>query len=146
MKKNFSDSEAKHIASIASEAPPEIASALIQINSFGGVINSKRSDFNAYPHRNSILSLQWQCYWEDVADDRVNIDWINNSYNSVYGEHGPLESDKYEGCYINYCDSHLPEQSWPHLYYLENYPRLQAAKSNWDPSNFFRFKQSIRPL
>ena len=146
MKKNFSDSDAKNIARIASEAPPTITSGLIQINSFGGVINSKKSDFNAYSHRNSCLSLQWQCYWDNIADDQANINWINSSYNSIYGENGPIDSEKYEGCYVNYCDSHLPDQSWPQLYYLNNYPRLQAAKSNWDPLNFFRFKQSIRPL
>ncbi|WP_399341718.1 BBE domain-containing protein [Umezawaea sp. Da 62-37] len=34
---------------------------------------------------------------------------------------------------------------WSTLYFKGNYPRLQRAKREWDPTNFFRHRMSIEP-
>ncbi|HSY51437.1 MAG TPA: BBE domain-containing protein [Thermoanaerobaculia bacterium] len=47
-----------------------------------------------------------------------------------------------DGCYVNYPDMDLKD--WEHLYYLENYPRLQNVKAEWDPHNIFHHGQSVR--
>jgi hypothetical protein len=43
--------------------------------------------------------------------------------------------------YINYCDSEL--QDWPTAYWGPNLARLKGVKRSVDPTNIFRFSQSI---
>ena len=47
------------------------------------------------------------------------------------------------GAYINF----LMDEGQDRIQatYLDNYPKLVAAKNRWDPSNLFRMNQNIRP-
>ncbi|KAG8999831.1 hypothetical protein FRB94_005889 [Tulasnella sp. JGI-2019a] len=49
-----------------------------------------------------------------------------------------------KAAYLNYIDSTV--EHWQESYYGDNYARLRKIKTDWDPKNFFRFKQSIEPL
>nr|WP_249817275.1 BBE domain-containing protein [Bradyrhizobium sp. 179] len=46
--------------------------------------------------------------------------------------------------YINYCDSEL--RDWPTAYWGPNLTRLEGVKRAVDPTNIFRFPQSIPPV
>ncbi|MGI8405403.1 MAG: BBE domain-containing protein, partial [Thermomicrobiales bacterium] len=63
---------------------------------------------------------------------------------AMYGERGPVPDKVVDGCYVNYPDADL--EDWQHLYYKDNYARLQIAKHRWDPRNIFNHRQSIEPL
>ncbi len=54
----------------------------------------------------------------------------------------PFSIDK-RAAYINYIDEDL--EDWEYAYYGENYARLQSVKLDWDPTNLFHFKQSVKP-
>lgn len=41
------------------------------------------------------------------------------------------------------CRSNADLVDWQHLYYKENYLRLQRVKKEWDPHNIFHHGQSI---
>jgi FAD/FMN-containing dehydrogenase len=120
------------------------AQALVQIDSYGCQVNAVDPAATAIPQRSSVMKLQYQTYWTDPADDDANLEWIRGFYTAMYGEKGPVPDDALDGCYVNYPDVDL--EDWQYLYYKDNYPRLQAVKSRWDPLNIFNHSQSIEPL
>lgn len=134
----------EHIAAMwkhLSHAEHPNPQALVQIDSYGCQINAVDSAATAVAQRSSIMKLQFQTYWTSEADDQVNLDWIRAIYTDMYGEQGPLPDDVLDGCYVNYPDVDM--EQWPLLYYKDNYARLQAVKSRWDPLNVFNHQQSI---
>lgn len=144
MKRGFPESQFDTIwkwLTLQNDQYPANSQALVQVDSYGGQINAAAPDATAVPQRSSILKLQYQTYWTEPEQDQVNLDWINDFYQEMYGPRGPLPDDTFDGCYVNYCDDDLVD--WQYLYYKENYPRLQRAKAAWDPLNVFHHKQSI---
>lgn len=119
--------------------------AEVQIDSYGGQVNAVAADATAVAQRSSIMKLQYHTSWAQPQDDAANLAWINGFYGSVYAATGgvPAPDDVTDGCYVNYPDTDLPAASWPTLYYKDNYPALQAVKSQWDPLNVFNHAQSI---
>lgn len=116
--------------------------ALLQVDSYGAAINRVPSSATAIPQRSSILKLQYQTYWTEKKQDKVNLQWIRDFYVAMYGEEGPMPDRVMDGCYVNYPDSDLV--NWEYLYYKNGYPRLQRAKREWDPHNVFNHAQSVK--
>jgi FAD/FMN-containing dehydrogenase len=118
--------------------------ALLQVDTYGCRINAVAPDATAVAQRSSIMKLQYQTYWTDPAEDDVHLSWIRRFYQSVYADTGgePVPNGITDGCYVNYPDVDL--QNWPALYFKDNYPRLQAVKARWDPTDQFRHAQSVR--
>jgi hypothetical protein len=106
-------------------------SAQIQIDSYGGKINTVQPGTTAVPQRDSIMKLQFQIYWDHEENDDINLWWITNLEQEMY-QYCPPEGWKPEfnakdhyndnlkskyggvpyknpeqgtgGCYINYPD------------------------------------------
>jgi FAD binding domain/Berberine and berberine like len=128
---------------------------VLEIDGFGGAANTPaRAGDTSIVQRSSIMKLQWQCYWEDEAEDADRLKFMDDFYTRMYtGPHVPPEfqgtpfGDRYEGCYINYPDADMLRYSyWPELYYGRTglYPFLQAVKRRYDPNNIFHSSMSIR--
>ena len=115
--------------------------ALLQVDSYGCEINRVAPGATAVPQRSSIMKLQYQTYWIGKQDDDANLKWMSEFYVAMYGEEGPRPDGVVDGCYVNYPDCDL--EDWQYLYYLDNYPRLQKVKAQWDPHNIFNHAQSI---
>jgi FAD/FMN-containing dehydrogenase len=47
--------------------------------------------------------------------------------------------------YINYADPGLSKSEAHHEYWLENYDRLSAIKTKYDPNEVFMNPQSVNP-
>ncbi|HVZ38222.1 MAG TPA: FAD-binding protein [Candidatus Kapabacteria bacterium] len=116
--------------------------ALLQVDSYGAKINTVKPEATAVPQRSSILKLQYQTYWTRRRDDAVNLKWIREFYEAMYGPEGPMPDRVMDGCYVNYPDTDLI--NWEYLYYKRGYARLQRVKKEWDPLNIFNHAQSIR--
>ena len=145
MKKTFPESQIKTLYNwLSGKNVPTYnnSNSLVQIDTYGGMINKKSSIDTAVSARDSIMKLQYQVYWTSKEDDDKNLKWIRELYIDMYGINGPVPDDIMDGCYVNYPDNDLI--NYEHLYYKDNYSKLQKIKKIWDPNNFFNHQQSIR--
>ena len=63
--------------------------AFILINALGGAIRSRPSDFNAFNHRDALISAQFGARWTSLGTDPVaekaSTDWQRDYYEAIYG-------------------------------------------------------------
>jgi len=90
----------------------------------------------AFAHRRD----QWDCLilsqWDSPADDERNIRWTR-------GLHAAMEPHLERAVYVN--DLGDDESDRVRAAYGENYDRLVAIKTQYDPGNFFHLNQNIQP-
>ncbi|XP_027166520.1 berberine bridge enzyme-like 23 [Coffea eugenioides] len=109
-----------------------------------------------YPHRaGNIYQFQHLVYRteEENANSQRYIDWIRRLYKYM----APFVSKFPRGAYLNYRDldlganregntSFAQASVWGMKYFKKNFYRLAHVKQEVDPSNFFRYEQSISPF
>jgi hypothetical protein len=133
---------------------PDITNPLVgvQLTPYGGQVGALGPQDTASVHRGAVFKMLWSAQWTGSADDDTHINWARESYSETFAATGgvPVPNEVTDGCYVNYPDIDLSSADhnkssvpWHDLYYKENYPRLQQVKKRWDPTNFFRHKQSI---
>ncbi len=92
----------------------------------------------AFPHRTEGYNLVVLSEWMDPTTTDRCIGWARDSYQA-------LEPFMSSGRYVNYLGD--DEGGNPtEAAYGPNYRRLQKIKAKYDPENFFRVNQNIRPL
>ena len=152
MKKGFPIVQSKTIYKYLTKEPTDacnnkidFSQCLVQVDSYGGVINDIDSSATAVPQRSSIMKLQYQAYWNNAAEPgeaeqspwkekaAVYLDWINGFYREVYKEYGGTPnpandtSGTVDGAHYNYpddvlgthADGKIDEAMW--LYFLGNF-------------------------
>lgn len=139
--------------------PVSMRDSLLQVDSYGGKINTVGREATAVWQRDSIYKLQYQTYWpiertgEGIsATGDLNLKWIRDFYADIYSSTNGIPdpsmdaTGKLDGCYINYPDVDLNQyglQKALQLYYGGHLDRLMRAKTAWDPLNLFNHAQSI---
>jgi hypothetical protein len=155
MKKPFTEAECQTLYKFLTSADIDAQGFVLAVDGYGGATNtSERIQDTAIAQRASIMKLQWQCYWQDEAEDTGRLKFMDDFYTTMYtGSHVPPEyqgtpfGDRYEGCYMNYADSDmLRYKYWPELYYgtAGLYSFLQKVKRKYDSNNIFHSSMSIR--
>ena len=110
----------------------------LEVLALGGAVNEISRAETAYVHRDTLFDLNFlsTVYQSPVSADAKSKakQWVDAGFTAV---------NKYSNgeTYQNFVDPSLPD--WRQAYYAENYPRLVAIKSKYDPSGAFRFPQSI---
>lgn len=92
----------------------------------------------AFVHRQEGYNLLILAQWTQASDTSRSISWARATYERMR----PFFAS---GRYVNYLDD--DEAGDPvAAAYGRNYRRLQQIKAKYDPTNFFRMNQNIRPL
>lgn len=92
----------------------------------------------AFPHRQPGYNFSILTQWMQPGDTSRCIAWTRETYQKMQ----PFFA---AGRYVNYLDDDETGDSIAAAY-GPNYRRLQRIKAKYDPTNFFRMNQNIRPL
>jgi FAD/FMN-containing dehydrogenase len=92
----------------------------------------------AFPHRAEGYNFLVLSQWMDPAMTDRCIAWARETYRQ-------MEPFAAAGRYVNYLGDDEPGDAVPAAY-GPNYARLRQLKTKYDPGNFFRMNQNIRPL
>jgi FAD/FMN-containing dehydrogenase len=114
---------------------PAISSMLV-LQQVGGAIARVQKSETPYVNRDALYDCFPVVIWDDAADDDAAVRWANEVWNAIK----PYSTG---GVYAN----NLGEEGEDRLRsaYGENYSRLVELKKKYDPTNFFRLNQNIRP-
>ncbi|GBB98355.1 hypothetical protein RclHR1_03200005 [Rhizophagus clarus] len=105
----------------------------------GGVTKNIKPDDTAFPWRDGVYVTTVKAQWTDPNMCETMFNFVDRVKKLLVPH-----SVQGKAAYINYIDSTV--ENWQEAYYADNYPRLQKVKSKWDPTNFFKFEQSIEPI
>ena len=75
-------------------------------------------------------------YWQQPSEAQSSLEWTNSFWRAMR----PFTSG---AVYVNNLSDEGPERA--KAAYGANYDRLVALKNTYDPTNFFRMNQNIRP-
>ena len=121
------------IISYAGQLPSPLSE--IFVGHLGGAVNRVPVNATAYPHRDSIFTMNVHIRWEDKASDKTCIDWARKFFDAT----APFATG---GVYVNFIsegEERVPSAFGP------NYERLAKVKKAYDPDNFWRRNQNIQP-
>jgi hypothetical protein len=90
----------------------------------------------AFGLRDTLWNLDGIGQWVDPAADR-HIQWVRECWSA-------LEPHSTGGVYVNHLGADEPERV--RAAFGNNYARLVEVKQKYDPTNFFRLNQNIKPL
>lgn len=107
----------------------------IFIAHLGGAINRVPKDATAYPHRDANFVMNVHTRWEDPSMDAQCIGWAREFFDAT-------AKFATGGVYVNFISD--GEERVPSAF-SGNYDRLAKLKKKYDPTNFFRTNQNIRP-
>ncbi len=104
---------------------------------FHGAYSRVGKTDTAYYHRDLQYDLIALSVWTDPADAQRNIRWARELF-AVWEPHLP------RAVYVNDLGDEGEERA--QSAYGENYAQLVALKTKYDPTNFFRLNQNLKPM
>jgi hypothetical protein len=127
------------IDTMASHAA-EVTSPLTVMVGFqmGGAIRNIGEDETAFSHRDASYSFGIVSGWRDPGESERHIGWTRGFWEA-------LEPFSAGGAYVNFLSHDDGEDRVKAAYGAEKYRRLVEVKNRYDPTNFFRLNQNIKP-
>lgn len=90
----------------------------------------------AFGDRSAPFIMNLLANWQDTAADAGNIAWVRGLFKKLQPAMKP-------GVYVNFMSG--DEQDRVSEAYHERWERMVAVKTHYDPNNFFRLNQNVRP-
>jgi FAD/FMN-containing dehydrogenase len=116
---------------------PSPLSALV-LEQFGGAYRRVGAEETAFVHRDWDYNFLIVSRWTDPAEADQNIQWARGVWQAVQ----PFASGS---VYVNYLEGGQEGAERIRAAYGPVYDRLVALKNTYDPSNFFRLNQNVKP-
>jgi FAD/FMN-containing dehydrogenase len=101
----------------------------------GGAVNRIAPGATAYPHRNVNFIMNVHTRWEEPSMDKDCIDWAREFFDKT----APYSAG---GVYVNFISE---GEDRVNAAFGENHEALAKIKRKYDPDNFFRVNQNIKP-
>lgn len=132
--REFSDDAIEVLVDHASQATSPLTVAVIEC--YGGAASRVGVSDTAFAHRQEQYSLGILSQWMDPAESQRHIEWTRGLAEAMH----PFSSGAY---LLNF----LGEESHDTVKaaFGPNYDRLVEVKKKYDPTNFFRLNQNIKP-
>lgn len=102
----------------------------------GGAVSRVPSNATAYAHRDAQFVVNMHGRWSDPAKDDACIGWARSLFNAA----APFATG---GVYVNFMTQEEHERV--RAAYGGNYDRMVELKRVYDPDNFLRNNQNVRP-
>ena len=121
---------------VSSAAQPPSPFTTIIIQPLGGAVHRVPDDASAMGWRGAKWALHILGMWESPAENDGQIAWVRNVADT-------LKPYAQKGTYLNYLmdeGAQRVEESFG-----AQYERMVALKNKYDPTNFFRMNQNIKP-
>ena len=111
--------------------------SLLVLQQVGGAIGRVPIAETPYANRDALYDCFPISIWDEPADDEIHIRWARDLWTAMR----PFSTG---GVYAN----NLGDEGMDRVQaaYGENYARLVALKNKYDPTNFLRLNQNIRPV
>lgn len=109
----------------------------VPIFTLGGVVPRVDATATAYPGRSAMHDINIAAGWlPDDPDPDRHIAWVRNFWSALEPHSA--------GIYVNFMSDETQDKV-ASAYGAETYARLVTLKNKYDPSNFFRLNQNIKP-
>jgi len=109
----------------------------VHLQHLEGQVRRVGDDEMAFSHRNALCALNIVTKWEDPRESEKHIQWTRDF-------EAAMRTFSTGGVYVNFLGEE-GEDRVTAAYGRANYPRLAALKNKFDPTNFFRLNQNIKP-
>ncbi|XP_010685265.2 berberine bridge enzyme-like 4 [Beta vulgaris subsp. vulgaris] len=123
---------------------------LLQWNPYGGRMNEIEANATAFPHRaGNLFKIQYITLWQDDSAETTSKNL--EATRKLYDAFTPYVSKNPRQAFLNYRDIDIGTNEQGSLvfasdFFMGNVKRLLQVKANVDPTNFFRYEQSIPVL
>jgi FAD/FMN-containing dehydrogenase len=111
--------------------------ALVLLNQLGGALSRVPEDETCFAYRHAAHTVGIHCMWSPADDPERHVAWTQALWEAVR----PCSAG---GAYVNQLGEEGEERIRA-AYGAEKHARLAAIKAKYDPENFFRVNQNIKP-
>jgi hypothetical protein len=108
----------------------------IELTYLGGAAGQVAADETAFGDRTPPFITNLLANWQDASADAVHISWIRSLFQKLRPAMTP-------GVYVNFMSG--DEQDRVPEAYRQRWERMVVVKTQYDPGNFFRLNQNVRP-
>lgn len=114
-------------------------STMIFVQHLGAAVRRVRPDETAFPTRNAAFVLNFMGDWREARETPRHVAWVREAWNL-------LAPHSTGAVYLNYLGHEEGDVgTLVRSAFGSNYDRLVEVKTKYDPANFFRLNQNIKP-